>query len=252
MNKLELGRLIDSGVKNFFRNIWISIAATSMVAITLFIISTSNSNKPSTATQQKTTETKEEETEESVGYIRIPNNYSAYVNKDFGFSFAFPTNFGVLEQKTTISPMVFLAQSPLQVKQLYGSSALDGSVEAYVYKKADFSIIARVPSTKVVPVKTGNDTTWKIASIATGTTDAKVGDAYTVKTYRSQTNVNIFDFTYGSNAYIIGRLAFETKDHYVTIKLPAITTPGALTPNAADLEDYRDMFGEVVKTIRVL
>ncbi len=34
------GRMIKSGFTNFFRNIWISIAATSMVAITLFIIST--------------------------------------------------------------------------------------------------------------------------------------------------------------------------------------------------------------------
>ena len=33
-------RLLRSGVTNFFRNIWVSIAATSMVAITLFIIST--------------------------------------------------------------------------------------------------------------------------------------------------------------------------------------------------------------------
>lgn len=39
MNQLEIKRLIDSGFKNFFRNIWVSVAATSMVAITLFIIS---------------------------------------------------------------------------------------------------------------------------------------------------------------------------------------------------------------------
>lgn len=40
MNTLIARRLIKSGATNFFRNIWISIAATSMVAITLFIIST--------------------------------------------------------------------------------------------------------------------------------------------------------------------------------------------------------------------
>src|SRR5260221_238802 len=40
MNTTIAKRLINSGVKNFFRNIWISLAATSMVAITLFIIST--------------------------------------------------------------------------------------------------------------------------------------------------------------------------------------------------------------------
>src|SRR3989344_5477642 len=40
MNKITTKRLILSGVTNFFRNIWVSIAATSMVAITLFIIST--------------------------------------------------------------------------------------------------------------------------------------------------------------------------------------------------------------------
>lgn len=33
-------RLLKSGITNFFRNIWVSIAATSMVTITLFIIST--------------------------------------------------------------------------------------------------------------------------------------------------------------------------------------------------------------------
>lgn len=39
MNSIEIKRLVNSGVTNFLRNIWISIAATSMVAITLFIIS---------------------------------------------------------------------------------------------------------------------------------------------------------------------------------------------------------------------
>jgi cell division transport system permease protein len=40
MNLISIKRFIKSGLLNFFRNIWISIAATSMVAITLFIIST--------------------------------------------------------------------------------------------------------------------------------------------------------------------------------------------------------------------
>jgi len=40
MSLLTTKRLIKSAVTNFFRNIWISLAATSMVAITLFIIST--------------------------------------------------------------------------------------------------------------------------------------------------------------------------------------------------------------------
>ncbi len=40
MNFLTLKRVISSGVVNFFRNIWVSVAATSMVVITLFIIST--------------------------------------------------------------------------------------------------------------------------------------------------------------------------------------------------------------------
>lgn len=40
MKIVVVKRLIGSGITNFFRNIWISIAATSMVAITLFIIST--------------------------------------------------------------------------------------------------------------------------------------------------------------------------------------------------------------------
>ena len=40
MNLIVLKRLINSGFTNFFRNIWLSIAATSVMAITLFIIST--------------------------------------------------------------------------------------------------------------------------------------------------------------------------------------------------------------------
>ena len=40
MSMIVPKRLVKSGVTNFFRNIWISIAATSMVTITLFIIST--------------------------------------------------------------------------------------------------------------------------------------------------------------------------------------------------------------------
>ena len=37
---LDAKRVIKSGFTHFFRNIWVSVAATSMVAITLFIIST--------------------------------------------------------------------------------------------------------------------------------------------------------------------------------------------------------------------
>jgi len=40
MTMVTTKRLLNSGITNFFRNIWVSIAATSMVAITLFIIST--------------------------------------------------------------------------------------------------------------------------------------------------------------------------------------------------------------------
>ena len=39
-SRLTARRVIKSGLTHFFRNIWVSIAATSMVAITLFIIST--------------------------------------------------------------------------------------------------------------------------------------------------------------------------------------------------------------------
>lgn len=37
---VTFNRLIESGFTNFFRNIWLSLAATSIVTITLFIIST--------------------------------------------------------------------------------------------------------------------------------------------------------------------------------------------------------------------
>jgi cell division transport system permease protein len=40
MSLITARRLIKSGATDFFRNIWVSIAATSMVSITLFIIST--------------------------------------------------------------------------------------------------------------------------------------------------------------------------------------------------------------------
>ena len=40
MNTVIAKRLINSGFTNFFRNIWLSVAATSIMAITLFIIST--------------------------------------------------------------------------------------------------------------------------------------------------------------------------------------------------------------------
>jgi cell division transport system permease protein len=40
MNLIVLKRLVKSGVTNFFRNIWLSIAATSVMTITLFIIAT--------------------------------------------------------------------------------------------------------------------------------------------------------------------------------------------------------------------
>lgn len=40
MNLITFNRIIKSGFTSFFRNIWVSLAATSMVTITLFIIST--------------------------------------------------------------------------------------------------------------------------------------------------------------------------------------------------------------------
>jgi cell division transport system permease protein len=40
MNFTVVKRLVKSGITNFFRNIWLSVAATSVMTITLFIIST--------------------------------------------------------------------------------------------------------------------------------------------------------------------------------------------------------------------
>lgn len=235
-----------------------------VVFLTIFMVSLSGSGPKPTDTTAGTGQTDQSQSDTSTSgtaqtaakeppFIRLPENSTTYANTAYNFRFGYPDSFGKLQEFSTPSSIViFRAESAMAAQKPIGSgkAVLNGKFGAYVYKKSDFKIVIQLPDTAVTPAKTGNDTTWKVVDKGTAG-NLSVGDAYPVKSTKSQTGIPVFDFGLKNGESLLSRWVFESGDHYILIAMPTITkTDGsALTSN--DLAAYNVIGNNLARTVRV-
>jgi hypothetical protein len=226
-----------------------------LVFFTLVLL-TSSSNNPVDQQPSSQNPTTEESTDDEPPYIRIPENSRIYQNETFAFSFAYPDSFGELvtiNNGAAATSEAFRAESGLAAQKPVGNGTaiMNGRISVYVYNKDNFKLVVNNNDVSVGPVKTGNDTTWKIVSRGSSSQDISIGDAYSVKSVKSQTGVTVFDFAYtpGSNL-TLGRWVFESDDRYVMVAMPAVSKIDGSNLESTDIEAYKTIGNNLAKTVR--
>jgi hypothetical protein len=233
-----------------------------VVFLTIFLISLGGSkttDKSSTKQTSVTNQTASTPTSSEPPFIRIPENSKIYANTQYKFMFAYPDSFGELSPSNN-TPTDATSKTSFQAESLLasqkpignGTAQLNGKLGVFVYGKEDFKIVILNNDVTVAPVKTGNDTTWKVVSRGSTTQDIAIGDAVTVKTIKSQTGVVVYDFIYKpSSSIVLARWVFETGDNYVVVVLPLASKPDNSTLSAADTSAYSIIGSNIARTVRV-
>lgn len=189
-------------------------------------------------------------------YIRVPDNSLVYKNSTYKFSFAYPNSFSKLADTTApggSDALKFKSESAIAAQKPVGTTGavLTGKFGAYVYSKDDFKILVGDPEIFVAPTKTGNSITWKVVSTGATTQNIKVGDAFPVKTIKSQTGVPVFNFTLSKSTSSFGRYVFEAGDYYVIVSLPLASKPNNGPLSDGDLAAYNIIGTNLATTVRV-
>lgn len=225
-----------------------------LVFLVVFFISISGGDKPDTGQQQNNEEQSQETVSKEAPFIRIPENSKIYNSKDYGFIFAYPDGFGELTEKKTTSGINLQAESALAVQKPVGNGTafMNGKLSVTIAPKDDFKIAVDSSDTSVGPAKTGNDTTWKIVTLGSGTQSRAIGDSYTVSPVKSQTGIAVFDFTYKpAGSLALGRWVFAAGDYYVMIALPTVSKPSGESLTESDVAAYVIIGNNIAKTVRV-
>lgn len=232
-----------------------------VVFLGLFFLTTSGNTKAPGASTGDTTGTTTDTTSTSSEppYIRLPENSKIYKNTNYKFLFAYPDSFGdlTIQAGSTDSTSIgglFQAQSALAAQKPIGDGTafMNGRMAVYVFSKDNFKVVVNSNDVSVAPTTTGSDTTWKVVSRGNTTQDLSIGDAYTVKSVKSQTGIQVFDFTYRpSSGLALGRWVFATGDNFVMVALPSVSRPSGDNLSDGNFAAYDIIGNNIAKTVRV-
>jgi hypothetical protein len=190
--------------------------------------------------------------------IRIPEDYTVYVDKDYKFSVAYPKVWGDLSAvsksdrsdptadpaATVVKHTVAVTNSPL------GSSLLNGSVTASVYPANTFQLTIRSDGAAVAPAKLGTTYGWKVVKPSGTAPVLAIGDNYSVKSSVYQAQAPIYNFSEADAKHARGRWAFTSGNNFIVVELPTLSAPNAGQLSEADLKAYTAVGTNMAKTMR--
>ncbi len=232
-----------------------AIAGIGVALILLFIFASSPSPKTSSDTKTQDANAAAQQTPSVTStqpqVIRIPDNYSTYVNKTYKFSFAYPTPWvGSVNIEDAFNPLPASDGASFFNRYVFGNSVLDGSLTAQVDDKDAFKLNTVPNGATVAPVKLGDSYGWKVVQASSGSPNLKVGDSYNVKSSKYQSNVTVYNFTYSDSNTYQTRWVFQSGDNFVGVYLPILNHPDGSAVSSADLALYTVISNNIAKTIR--
>jgi hypothetical protein len=186
--------------------------------------------------------------------IRIPDNYTAYVNKNYKLSFAHPTPWAtsiIVKGPTDTAPVPSSPQAASSFKNYgLGSSILNGQLVVYVDKQDAFSMLLHTNGAVIAPVKLGDGYGWKVVQAGAADPTLKVGDSYNIKSATYQSGIPVYNFTVSVNNTLQGRWVFQSGENFVAVSLPTLSRTDNSAPSAADIALYNIISNNVAKTSR--
>lgn len=186
-------------------------------------------------------------------FIRIPENYSVYTNKDYKFSFAYPTPWANSISVKGLKDANFV---PISTKFAFftnyalGSSVLNGQLLVNIDNKDAFKILTHPGGAVVAPVKLGDGYGWKVVQAGTADSTLKVGDSYNVKSAKYQSGVTIYNLAVNGSNSVQSRWVLQSGDNFVGISLPILSHVDGSAPSTADIALYTAISNNVAKTAR--
>lgn len=231
-----------------------AIAGIGVVFLVVFLIATSGGSKKANDTPKDNTSQSQTDSNASSQptVIRIPEDYTVYANKDFEFSFAYPTPWGTLTgtAREAGGTALFTARSGGFNSYALGSSVLNGQLTAFVYDKDDFKISTHDNGPMVTAAKLGDTYGWKVVQAGPADPKLQVGDNYNVKSAKYQAGVDVFDLSINEKNTLQSRWVIASGDNFIVVNLPTINRADGSAPPANDLAVYNAVAGNIAKTLR--
>lgn len=185
--------------------------------------------------------------------IRIPDGYSVYTNKDYKFSFGYPTPWEgaiLLNIEGGASTQTSLKTTFFNNYAFGTTSVLNGQMIAYVAKQDAFKSEVTTDGAIIAPVKLGEGFGWKVVQAGPNNPNLNVGDSYNIKATKYQTGIPIYNFTSTGSNSVQSRWVFQSGENFVSIALPILTGVNGAKPSTADIALYTIISNNVAKTAR--
>jgi len=184
----------------------------------------------------------------------IPKGYAVYDATDYGFSYAYPDEWGEFKGA---NQGYLLGTYPVGNIPFGEQSMLSDSHGFTVSKIGDFRPSTGKYGASLQPVKQGAGYIWKVVEVNPADANDKIGNTYAVKSFQSSGGVMIYDFTWADEGAVHGLIAFVAGNNFVSIGIPYIWTPipgkegGYKDVPANDVVAYHKLVKTVADTVTV-
>lgn len=183
-----------------------------------FMWQKNNDNKTS---DKQTKSSQKESPKETKKTFTVPEGYMTYTNEEFGFSFAYPQEWGKLSPPSD-SNFGYSLMSKYIGDEPLGTSRLQGWFGIDMAKTDSFTLSTGKYGASVAPTKVDGKYIWKVTRVNPANTTDKVGDTYPIKTTTGASGTTIYDSSSVDEGAHHSTWAFEAKGMFITVDLPAI------------------------------
>jgi hypothetical protein len=177
----------------------------------------------------------------------IPEGFIEYRNEELGFKFAYPEEWGVLsEDSGQYENILHRTKTPQYVGQ-----NLQGVVDVTAYDKENFTISSRKYGPTIKPIKKDSFFSWEVIESNPADETTKLGDKYEVKVAREIDETKVFNLFSGDEGCYTAQWVFETKDSWITIRLPAVCADNIDVIPQNRLDTYEQITDKILNTIQI-
>lgn len=180
----------------------------------------------------------------------LPRGFTAYSNAEYGFSFAYPQDWGGLAPAADPATLLNLTTNRIS------GYSLSNALQVSVIKTVNFRQLVNDKAVVVSPSPSGVNYEWKVVDKANDRT-AQLGKTYAPAppvVYRSgKAQVYSFSLTEGACGYTIW--AFASGENFVRLRLPSFcvsSKPGDAEVQANHKAEFDTVKARMLETITVL
>ncbi|HTE57116.1 MAG TPA: hypothetical protein VK694_00070 [Verrucomicrobiae bacterium] len=180
---------------------------------------------------------------------KVPDGFTVYENKEYGFFMAYPQKWGQLSPTADVS-LVFVSTPAAYDEKLASGARVGSNLYVRIEKKAGFKVGAYKYGPFISPEKSGNDIVWRVVEKDSGVEKYKVGDVYPLKSAQNKRGTKVYDLSFFDEGYHTGWL-LETSKAFVHLYTPSVGMEDMSVPTAADKKEFTELTEKVFNSFMV-